>query len=1134
MPSKLIKGALSALRKEPEEHKMLQGFYRGFAGTPEKGETVYHAGAKFHDAPRPGTFTTPDKEAALKFGKTTGAKALHEFKATPRRSGSDADVIRAAKMHGVYEPGVPVGQYLEQGENAVFDASGEIVQTLRDFGYDSLRLHDAMSEAPSLVVLDPSIIKRPADTFVTPQKRVADYYAQKRAGQTGQEPHAEMVLADPFAGRAYGHSTPGTGATEPMTTKARKLRDSDIVDRTPLYAQGGSVATFKDGGKADKGGAAFNVFPQMRPRRSKQDPEAAKNVPVDLARGFVAGTLGMPGDIESLVRMLPGLDERTILPTSEDIEKRLPLRSDTPVSRAASGLGILGGGFYTGPGSAARAITAVPGAIKRAGADFAQAAGQSGPNVIKNKGGNFIDQHLQYYTGKLKRGGDITPEELADMEQHLLKAEATWDQSTPKARRELAGMREHFNAVSTNRALDTWVDQKFKPYVKNQMGTPEDPIRKLIEQGVYHMPEESLQTLGFLPEEVATARKRYGFPEEGMAVQKHEAEGFPEANDARVRAAEGWEAATDTLLNPKHASEFRGADLSQNPWISKLDPNAPIHEIPEYESPRHLGFDHIMDVLREDVAAGRIRPEQLSKITMEQAVRRTFEYDQQLAKKMQSEKLALREGLPVYKEYPEGYRWVELNRPGAFAAESDAMGHSVRGYEPPKGSDDWIEGSGEAGNLGYGHGGWDAIKSGRAKVYSLVDEKGNPHVTVEVGRASPGRFYDLPEDVRDELQDSAWDKIRAVDDPNLWNRDGNLSDYGRLQMQSTQDALMKEWLAQNASSLPQEITQIKGKQNAAPKEDYLPFVQDFVRSGQWSDVGDIGNTGLRSAEDWVNPDTLAKYRELGLDVPKYATDTELERLHDQYIRAAEPRNSPEGYAGGGSVKTGIKGGVDLARRSLFGLKPSQDTAGRELVPVQRELDKMQAELNKAEKVAPKVEERTVSIDPGKGSAKVTDTIQKVASTPVSRRTVLKSATGQVLQSALPAQSFADLLKPVEVAKQAAKVVAPTATPFGMPGMIAAGLREGMSEDDVAKMILGTYRTVTPEKVERTVGSIKDPSSMAFEEPVGAGRAMMELIGTEGPPIANRGALRYMRHIDPAKYDELRQTAKDIAEYGFED
>ena len=64
-------------------------------------------------------------------------------------------------------------------------------------------------------------------------------------------------------------------------------------------------------------------------------------MPLDFLRGRIAGTLGMPGDIESLIRMLPGLDERTYLPTSEDIEQRLPFRSDAPVSRAAAGLGSL-------------------------------------------------------------------------------------------------------------------------------------------------------------------------------------------------------------------------------------------------------------------------------------------------------------------------------------------------------------------------------------------------------------------------------------------------------------------------------------------------------------------------------------------------------------------------------------------------------------------------------------------------------------------------------------------------------------------------------------------------------------------------------------------------------------------------
>ena len=264
------------------------------------------------------------------------------------------------------------------------------------------------------------------------------------------------------------------------------------------YAQGGSVATFKDGGKADKGGAAFNVFPQMRPRRSRQDPEAAKNVPVDLARGFVAGTLGMPGDIESLVRMLPGLDERTILPTSEDIEKRLPLRSDTPVSRAASGLGILGGGFYTGPGSAARAITAVPGAIKRAGADFAQAAGQSGPNVIKQKGGNWIDDLA------LKNIGGRTPGMLSEVLEPL-KAKGLPD---------LTGTGP-MPLEPHEAAINQWIDQKLGKYIRNEMATPEDPIRALAEQGITHVPGMGDITAG-VPSELKWARDRAGYPK-GMA-----------------------------------------------------------------------------------------------------------------------------------------------------------------------------------------------------------------------------------------------------------------------------------------------------------------------------------------------------------------------------------------------------------------------------------------------------------------------------------------------------------------------------------------------------------------------------------------------------------------------------------------
>jgi hypothetical protein len=75
--------------------------------------------------------------------------------------------------------------------------------------------------------------------FVSPQRAVAEYYAEKRAGQTGLDPHLEMILADPFSGRGYGHSTMGTGKNPPMVTRARELAPEDVEGRTQLKKKGG-------------------------------------------------------------------------------------------------------------------------------------------------------------------------------------------------------------------------------------------------------------------------------------------------------------------------------------------------------------------------------------------------------------------------------------------------------------------------------------------------------------------------------------------------------------------------------------------------------------------------------------------------------------------------------------------------------------------------------------------------------------------------------------------------------------------------------------------------------------------------------------------------------------------------------
>ena len=259
------------------------------------------------------------------------------------------------------------------------------------------------------------------------------------------------------------------------------------------------------------------------------------------------------------------------------------------------------------------------------------------------------------------------------------------------------------------------------------------------------------------------------------------------------------------------------------------------------------------------------------------------------------------EGMPVYKSYSDGSKWVQLTRPGEFAQESDVMGHSVRGYEPQNqylkndteylspdahltesqlsdiktivkkyttdvdtyvqardgeatfdyeaflydypdaGNDvqtwtdkhihsyvdnpDWIPESGSSGSAEYGvgTGGWEAIKNGSAKVYSLRDKNGRSHVTVEV-------------DVRinDRTAIGLYEKETGKDwsdNSPGWNRP--TPDYHK-------------WIIQNADRIPKlnAITQIKGKGNAKPADRYLAQVRDFVQSGKWDDVEDLQNAGL--------------------------------------------------------------------------------------------------------------------------------------------------------------------------------------------------------------------------------------------------------------------------------------------------
>jgi hypothetical protein len=650
---------------------------------------------------------------------------------------------------------------------------------------------------------------------------------------------------------------------------------------------------------------------------SQQDRRAAADAPLSALRGMVSGVLGAPGDIESLIRMLPGLSEQTVLPTSEDIEKRLPMRelNQTPTGKAFTTAGQLGGGFYTGPGSPLRAVAALPSAVSRAGRDFAMAAGQPAVNVVKPKGGNWL-------AGSVERA-------IEPMQKRVTQAA---EQNFNPAQ----GMT--FREIYSQDALNKWLETKLAKYMRNEMATPEDPLRALAERGITHT---EIQPTGY---NVAVPRSFAGFPEEGMAKSPQ---------------AKLWEDKSDTFVSQLLASDITKGypgEIANNPWLLKVPPETRVYDMLR-GADEDLGFSHLADELRNAINPESGLPRELmlkysdlEKVTVPQAVERVAKInDWRAAQKAEADMArAMGPATQVVKEYPEqGYKWVELRQPKETGrkvtversdmelpdmtpemmrevAEDmayDAMldpgtrefNDHVEGLiadfskrqkrevdESYKSLEDALKYEGET--MGHCVGGYcPDVVEGRSKIYSLRDKKGQPHVTIEVQpwRSSQGESL-------------AEFEARLRSDPNR-----------------------SEQAIQDIMSTPQyrdSIVQIKGKGNKAPKEDYLPAVQDFVRSGNFGKVGDLGNTGLYRAEEITNfvPESFyatKAEREAAFEKAKaagkiqdYMTRAEWEDALKSEMPPPTPGPTmeflremgglpPEGFARGGAVRGYQAGGA---------------------------------------------------------------------------------------------------------------------------------------------------------------------------------------------------------------------------------
>ena len=406
-------------------------------------------------------------------------------------------------------------------------------------------------------------------------------------------------------------------------------------------------------------------------------------------------------------------------------------------------------------------------------------------------------------------------------------------------------------SVSKPDPLNQWVDKQLTRYIKNQMGTKEDPIRASADKGILHY-----EPVGWWRRGVGVSaranRKLAGLNTDPISTTPY---GMAWENVADVAISGAPYRMHLPMISAEDAPDALRALGGE---FAFQNPNALAYSMNKGITAENLGFNHLIDELRNAInpASGLprellIKPESLSKLSVPQAVERVAKINEwRAAQKAEADLLRARNPATVlHKEYPEGYSWYELKNPegaknssaleDALKYEGEQMGHCVGGYCPD-------------------------VAEGRSRIYSLRDKKGQPHVTIEV---RPGM---TPEE-------QAARGMREIG--------GHLN----------------------------KILQIKGKANLAPKEEYLPFVQDFVRSGNWSDVRDLQNTGL------MRVDLLKKEGwDLGDINKKYLTKQEFEDIKRGMDNSMKPPygSTDEGMKRGGFIKFDNKN-IDAMRMAVM-------------------------------------------------------------------------------------------------------------------------------------------------------------------------------------------------------------------------
>jgi hypothetical protein len=570
---------------------------------------------------------------------------------------------------------------------------------------------------------------------------------------TGKEPAAPKAfgMADPGEITPFNMATPNEPTTlspeqmQALQERAARQRGQQAqalqVAADPSQFGLSMPSFFADGGEVTD---PYAQMMQGAPRTRVSPGQFIKggwDTAAGMLKGATQAAIGMPGDVESLIRMGVGSKREAVLPTTDRVKEfidryaplNLPADEGTDGRTAAEYFGE-----FMSPAAATRPVVRGAQAFGQGvmeGAKQAEKALDKPVQDIMQRGGRAAEMLQSFSTtpsyAVRPPGGNVFPELLNEVVASPDLDRAI--QRLPDARQD--DIREFINT-------------KARKYFQKDYASTKDPLYEAFKEGRVATLADTPAFRNYMlnaardgnPEALEDLARAYDRGLEPVVVSRRiEGEGYTaqaeRERDTLARLQRSLMEAPGPALDVERQLPSRYSMFRSQEGVEGYPLNRPLTEgelmAVERGDPiyRFTGSYSVPDFMRPETiveALAEIPPERLKNMSYPEAViavnqpaRLTANWNAAIGR--------VKEGKDVPKEVKafglskpllqtDNGAWHRIQDARAAEMEGAMMGHSVGGYS-------------RVGS--YGHGGLEALQSGRAKVFTLRDSKGNARVTVE-------------------------------------------------------------------------------------------------------------------------------------------------------------------------------------------------------------------------------------------------------------------------------------------------------------------------------------------------------------------------------------------------------------------